>query len=160
VLLVEARLALDLAADAVGRFGAPARGDAFRSALVARLHDEREWREVGLVAGIGGAEDAVLRGGDLGGAGEVFGPRLVEREREGEGVGAEAGDAGELEEDGRVGLAVAAAVALGDVDGGVEPERALPDPREERPRRADADGLVAERADGGSQRGDGFLGLE
>jgi hypothetical protein len=42
-----------------------------------------------------------------------------------------------------VGLAVAAPVALGDVDGGVEAERAGGHRRQQRARAADADGRVA-----------------
>jgi len=56
------------------------------------------------------------------GGGEVLGPRLVQRDGEGEGVGPDARDVGHFQQDGGVGLAVATVGSFGDVDGGVEGE--------------------------------------
>ncbi len=62
------------------------------------------------------------RSGHAGGRDEVFGPGLVQRHRKREGVGAEAWNVGHLQQDGRIGLAVAATGAFSDVEGGVKIE--------------------------------------
>src|SRR5690606_40803785 len=82
------------------RVVAPARRrEPLRRPLVARLDEQREVREAARLDVGGGADDAPRRREEAGVPGGDLREVLVEADREGEGVGAEAGDAGQLEED-------------------------------------------------------------
>ena len=157
-LIVVALDARDRARERREIVGARVRADALRRALPARLHEQRkapiDAREIGR------HHDARIRHRYTRRGSDPVRPRFVERSGQTQAVGAEARHAGHLEQRRRPGLAIAAAIALGDRERDVERRQlALAQRREQRVWIAEPHRDVSEPAHRGLEQLDGRLGL-